>query len=168
MNITTVALLVLAPILVWRVYLRVKAMMASQRSILQRHYTGVGVFTAMVVVAAIETSSRPPILGTLLVATAVGIGWGIYGLRQTRFDNATVFYTPPARLGLIIAMLCFARLMQIGIELYLNQGTGRPNPGFTDSAITMAAVGLLGGYCGTYSAGLVRWRWALHRQSLNG
>ncbi|MFP5393591.1 MAG: hypothetical protein ACLGI6_18915 [Gammaproteobacteria bacterium] len=167
MTPTTLVLLMLAPVLVWRVYLRVKGMMVSQRSILSRHYTGVLVFFSMVLVAASETLKKPAILTVLLASTAVGIGWGVYGLRKTRFNNQTEFYTPPANLGMVIAMLFFARVMQIGFDLYMNNGSS-PTPAFTDSPVTMAAVGLLGGYFGTYSAGLVRWRHALRRQILRG
>ncbi len=167
MNLTTLALIVLAPLLVWRVYRRVNGVMASQRSILSRHYTGLFVFTAMVLVAVSEVATRGLHLASLLLGTSAGICLGIYGLRHTRFDNATVFYTPPKRTGLLIAMLFFARVMQIGIELYLNQGSGKPNPEFTDSLVTMGAIGLLGGYFGTFSAGLIRWRRSLTRAVLN-
>lgn len=163
MNITTLALIVLAPVLVWRVYGRVKGMMKSQRSILSRHYTGVIVFTAMVLVAASEVAQRPLQLASLVLGLGAGIGLGLYGLRKTRFDKLTLFYTPPARIGMIVAMLFFARLMQIGLALYMNSGGS-----FTDSPLTMLMVGLLGGYFGIYSAGLIRWRRAMTREVLRG
>ncbi len=46
-SITTLALLVLTPLLVWRIYSRIKTQMQRQRSIVSRHYTGVLVFGAM-------------------------------------------------------------------------------------------------------------------------
>ena len=163
MNITTIALLVLAPLLVWRVFLRVKAMMVSQRSILSRHYTGVLVFGGMVLVAASEVFRNLPMLGWLGLGTAAGIAYAVWGLRLTRFDNATVYFTPNARLGLVIAMLFVARVMYIGVEIYANQDSGVPTPGFTESPLTLLAIGLTGGYFGTYSAGLIRWRRSLTR-----
>ena len=166
MNITTLALIVLAPVLVWRVYLRVKGMMKSQRSILSRHYTGVLVFTAMVLVAASKVATRPVQLAALVMGLGAGIGLGLYGLRKTRFDKLTLFFTPPARIGMVVAMLFFARVMQIGIGLYMDRGA--PGNTFTDSPITMLMVGLLGGYFGMYSAGLIRWRRAMTREVLRG
>lgn len=167
MTVYTIILMILATFLVWRVYKRVQTMMVSQRSIMSRHYTGVGVFTGMVLVAASETVDRPVILTALLAATAIGIGWGVYALKKTRFDEQTVFYTPPANIGMVIAMLFFARLMQLGIEYYMGQGPGSAAM-FTESPVTMTAVGLFGGYFGTYSAGLMRWRLALRRKVLRG
>ncbi len=163
MNITTIALLVLAPLLVWRVYLRIKAMMQSQRSILSRHYTGLIVFAGMVLIAGSEVATRPALLGWLAVGTAAGIAYAIWGLRLTRFDNTTLFYAPNARLGMVIAMLFVARVLYIGVDIYANQNSGVPTPGFTESELTLLAIGLTGGYFGTYSAGLIRWRRALDK-----
>jgi hypothetical protein len=160
MNLTTLALLVLTPFLVWRVYSRLKTAMARQRSIVSRHWTGLLVFTAMVVVPASELVTRPAMLGWLALGAAAGIGYGIWGLKLTRFEDTDegCYFTPNARLGILIAMLFAARILYIGFEMYANQGSDLPTPRFTDSPLTMLAVGLTGGYFGTYSAGLLRWR----------
>lgn len=167
MTIYTLILILLAIVLVWRVYKRVRGMMVSQRSIMSRHYTGVGVFTGMVLVAVSETVNRPVILTALLSATGIGIALGLHALRRTRFNDQTEFFTPPVNIGLAVAMLFFARVMQIGVDYYINQGSA-PAQVFTDSPVTMAAVGLLGGYFGTYSAGLMRWRMVLRKRILRG
>jgi hypothetical protein len=165
MNLTTIALLVLTPFLVWRVYSRLRTMMARQRSILSRHWTGVGVFLAIVLVPASELVSRPEDLVWLLVGAAGGIAYGVWGLRLTRFEETGegYFFTPNARLGIVIAMLFTARVLYIGFEIYANQGSNVPTPRFTDSPLTMLVVGLTGGYFGTYSAGLWRWRLKLKK-----
>lgn len=165
MNLTTLALLVLTPFLVWRVYSRLKTMMARQRSIVSRHWTGLGVFLAMVLVPASELVTRPAMLGWLAVGTAAGIGYGVWGLRLTRFEDTDegYYFTPNARLGLLIAMLFFARVLYVGFEIFANQGSNMPTPRFTDSLVSMLAVGVTGGYFGTYSAGLLRWRMKLKK-----
>ena len=170
MNLTTLALLVLTPFLVWRVYSRLKTMMARQRSIMSRHWTGLGVFSAMVLVPASELVSRPAMLGWLALGTAAGIGYGVWGLRLTRFEDTDegYYFTPNARLGILIAMLFTARILYIGFEMYANQGSNAPTPRFTDSLLTMVAVGLTGGYFGTFSAGLLRWRLKLKKAANAG
>ncbi|MES2900524.1 MAG: hypothetical protein V4723_12410 [Pseudomonadota bacterium] len=165
MDISTIALLLLAPVLVWRVYSRVRAMMKRQRSIMQRHYTGLLAFTAMALVPASQLLGDWALLGWLLVGVAFGIGYGIWGLRLTRFETVKegYFFTPNPRLGLVIAMQFVAALMYVGFEIYANQGTGFPTPRVTDFIFFLPSMGLVAGYFATYSAGLLRWRRALNR-----
>jgi len=164
LTITTVALLVLTPVLVWRVYARLKTQMQRQRSILTRHYTGIFVFLAMILVPASEVLGKPMSLAALAVGTAAGIAYGIWGLKLTRFEETDegYYFTPNARLGIVIAMLFAARVLYIGFELYAGS---TPTPPFTDSPLTMLVVGLTGAYFGTYSIGILRWR--LKRQKAN-
>ena len=72
MNIQTIALLILVPLLMWRVYARLKRMMARQQSVMSRHWTGLAVFTAMVLVPGSELLAQPASLGWLAVGTAAG------------------------------------------------------------------------------------------------
>jgi hypothetical protein len=160
MNLTTLALLVLTPLLVWRVYSRLKTQMGRQRSIVSRHWTGVLVFTAMIAVPASELVDRPLPLAALAAGTLAGIAYAVWGLRLTRFETTSegYFFTPNARLGVVVAMLLAARVLYIGVEMYANQGSGVPIPRFTDSPLTMLIVGITAGYFATYSAALLRWR----------
>jgi hypothetical protein len=171
MTITTLALLLLTPILVWRIHSRLKAQMARQRSIMSRHYTGVLVFLGMILVSLSEVLTRPYALGALAAAlaagTALGVFWGVFALRRTVFEDLDggYFFTPPMRLGIVMAMVLIARVLYLGVEIYANQGSGLPAPRFTDSPLTMLCVGLTAGYFGMYSVGLLLWRRRL-RQAL--
>ena len=160
MTITTLALLLLTPILVWRVYSRLKTQMARQRSIMSRHYTGVLVFVGMILVSLSEVVTRPYALGALVAGSALGVFWGLFALKRTVFEDTEggYYFTPPMRLGIVMAMILVARVLYIGIELYANQGSGQPAPRFTDSPLTMLCVGLTGGYFLAYSVGLLLWR----------
>ena len=161
MNITTLALLVLTPFLVWRIYSRLKTQMARQRSIVSRHYTGLLVFGGMILVSLSETLARPMEAGALAAGTALGVFWGVFALRRTVYEDTEggYFFTPPMRLGIVMAMILVARVLYIGVEIYaVQQGSGMPTPRFTDSPLTMLCVGLTGGYFGAYSVGLLLWR----------
>jgi hypothetical protein len=160
MSLTTLALIILAPVLVWRVYSRIKGQMARQRSILSRHYTGILVFAAMILVPVSEAMTRPLSLGALVAGCALGIALGVYGLRHTRFEQTEegYYFTPNEKLGIAAAMVLVARVLYIGLDIYINKGSGAPTPGFTDSPLSMWCVGLTGGYFATYSAGLMLWR----------
>lgn len=165
MNITTLTLLVLTPFLVWRIYSRLRTAMARQRSIVSRHWTGLLVFAAMVLVPASELLRRLDMLGWLALGTAAGLGYGVWAFQHTRLEATAegYYFTPPARLGIAIAMLFTARILYIGFEMYANQGSNVPTPRFTDSLLTMLAVGLTGAYFGTLSAGLALWRYRLRK-----
>jgi len=166
LSVYTIALLVLAPVLIWRIYSRVKGMMKRQRSIMQRHYTGVGVFTAIVLVTGSQLVHQPGSLAWLAIGTAMGVGYGVWGLKLTRFESVKEgdFFTPNARLGLVIAMLFVAAVMYVGFEIYANQGTMSATPKVTDYVFFMPCLGLMAGYFGMYSAGLVRWRRKLRKE----
>jgi hypothetical protein len=160
MNITTLILLALAPLLVWRIYSRLKTQMARQRSILSRHYTGVLVFAGMILVSLSEVLTRPYELGALAAGTALGVFWGVFGLRRTVYEDTEggYFFTPPMRLGILMAMILIARVLYIGIAIYANQGSSLPTPRFTDSPLSMLCVGVTGAYFLTFSSGLLLWR----------
>jgi len=160
LTITTLALLVLTPLLVWRIYTRIKAQMTRQRSIVSRHYTGILVFGAMILVPAAQLLGTPYNLAALLVGAAGGIGYAVWGLKLTRFDTNPqgYWFTPPARLGLVMAMILVARILYIGVEIYANQGTDNAPERLTESPLTMLCVGLTAGYFGWFSLALLRWR----------
>jgi hypothetical protein len=165
MSLTTLALIALLPLLVWRIYQRLKTRMTRQRSILSRHYTGLLVFAAIVLIPVTEMGERPFSLAALALGAIAGIALGSYGLRRSRFEDTAegYFFTPPSRMGILVAMLLVARVLYLGIEIYMNQGSNQPNPRFSDSPVTMFCVGLTGAYFATFSAGLMRWRQRLRK-----
>jgi hypothetical protein len=165
MSLTTLALIFLVPFLVWRIYQRLKRQMVRQRSIMSRHYTGLLVFGAMLVVPVTELGDRPLSLAALALGAIAGIGLASYGLRRTRFEDTPegYFFIPPMRMGVLVGMLLAARVIYLGIEIYLNQGSSQPNPRFSDSPATMFCLGLSAAYFATFSASLMRWRQRLRK-----
>ena len=165
LSVYTLALLALTPFLVWRIYSRLKSILQRQRSILQRHYTGAGVFGAIPLIAASQVAPTLGLLGWLAVGVGGGIAYGIWGLKLTRFETMQdgYFFTPNARLGMVIALQFVASILYIGFEIYANQDTGLPTPRVTDYIFFLPSLGLMTGYFATYSAGLLRWRWQLRK-----
>jgi cytochrome b561 len=165
MSLTTLALIILVPFLVWRIYQRLKSQMVRQRSIMSRHYTGLLVFGAMLVVPATDLGERPLSLAALAAGALAGIGLATHGLRRTRFEDTPegYFFTPPMRMGVLVGMLLVARVIYLGIEIYMNQGSNQPNPRFSDSPVTMFCLGLTAAYFATFSASLMRWRQRLRK-----
>lgn len=161
MNLYTLALLVLTPLLVWRIYSRLKQMVVRQRSIIARHWTGLAMFTALVLIVGSEVRHSAELLGWLAVGVAGGIGYGIWGLRLSRLEATEqgAYFTPHPRLGIIAAMLVAARVLYVGFEIYVDQQAGLPMQRFTDAPLTVLALSFAGAYYASYNAGLLRWRY---------
>jgi hypothetical protein len=157
MSLSALALLVLGPVLVWRIYARIKAMMVRQESVLSRHWLAVLVGVAVLVATPLQIGPDLPALAGLGAGAVFGIGWGLYGFRRTRLEAGEAGYrfTPWAPLGMAVAMLFVARILYIGFDLYLHPGGGAALMG---APLTTAAIGLVTGYFLTISAGLLRWR----------
>ncbi len=160
MNISTIALLLLTPLLVWRVYDRLKKMMGRQRSLLARHTAGLVVFSAVILIVTTGLLPTPELLAWLALGVAIGIGYGVWGLRLTRYENTSkgLFFTPNRRLGILVPMLMVARLLYIGFEKYAEEISVKAMVELTHNPITIIPLGLMAGYFASYSAGLLLWR----------
>lgn len=162
METTTLALLFLVPLLVWRIYSRLKKLVARQKSQLWRHRLVAFGFPALIVFLATTTKFEILPLSSLGAGVLAG-GWlGVLGIRLTRFEQVgkDYYFTQHRYLGLAITMLFIARLLYRGMEIYLNTrlDVPVPPPPFGQSPLTMAAYGMVTGYYAAYAWGLLRWR----------
>jgi hypothetical protein len=161
MEMTTLALLILMPLLVWRIYSRLKRMMGRTPSQLWRHWLMALSSSALLIWLGVASMGNLLAVSCLAGAAIAGAWAGVLGTKLTRFENTPkgYFYTPDRRLGMAVAMLFVARFLYRGLELYINSRAATPQPsvGFTDSPLSLMAVGLLGGYFSAYGWGLLRW-----------
>jgi len=158
---STVTLLVLLPLLAWRVYARIRRMVGRQRLSKIRPWVTLAVFPALILLLALAALSYPERLWWLGAGLSLGSLLGAFGLRKTQFEVTPrgLFYTPNVHLGIALSLLFVARIGYRLFEVYALESTG---PGglhdFARSSLTLAVFGLLAGYYITYAAGLVRWR----------
>lgn len=162
METTTLALLCLVPLLVWRIYSRLKKLVARQKSQLWRHRLVAFGFPALIIFLATTTKFEILPLSSLGAGVLAGCWLGVLGIKLTRFEQIgkDYFFTQHRYLGLAITMLFIARLLYRGMEIYLNTrlDVPLPPPPFGQSPLTMAAYGMVTGYYATYAWGLLRWR----------
>jgi hypothetical protein len=162
MEATTIALLVLMPLLVWRIYARLKHAMGRSRSQLWRHWSAAMLLPSAVLGLAL--AAWPDVLAvSCLGAGALAGAWlGIWGIKLTRFEHTEKgwFFTPNLHLGLLVTMLFVARLLYRGLELYMNSRAAVPAPlqDFSQSPLTLLSFGLLAGYFAAQGIALLRWR----------
>jgi hypothetical protein len=166
LNPTTIVLVILTPLLVWRLYTRFRRMVGRQRLSRVRPWITLIIFPTIVLLLAYAAHWHLERLLWLAGGLVFGSLLGVYGLRQTRFESTPqgLFYTPHAHLGIALSLLFIGRLLYRLIELCaLDPTVPRGAPEFAQSPLTLAIFGLLASYYIAYAVGLVRWRNRLGR-----
>lgn len=167
METTTIALLVLVPLLVWRIYARLKRLAVRQQSTPWRHRLAVVLLMLVIAVTAAVVMGNVLSLSSLGAGVLAGFWAGVWGIKLTRFERSEqgMFFTPHRYLGIGVAMLFVARVIYRGLELYTNSRTPVPVPlpmmDFLYNPLTLLPLGLLAGYFASYSWGLLRKRASL-------
>jgi hypothetical protein len=160
--------LVIIPLIVWRMYSRVRRNIGRQPLSKIRPNITIGLFPLLVVLLGWSALRRPELAAALLAALAGGIAGGVvlgyYGLRHTKFEVTPqgLFYTPNAHIGIALSLLFVGRVIYRMVFLYSQNPYAAQSPqDFSASPLTLGIFGLLAGYYGTYAIGLVRWRKAV-------
>ena len=126
MEMTTIVLLLLVPVAVWRIYSRLKAMLVRTQSELWKHYTMAAIMAAALLILLVLSIGKWPALGALVAGAALGAYLGRRQFSLTRLRNLPegFFYTPDRRLPLLIIMLFVSRLIYRLFEAYLHMHDG--------------------------------------------
>ncbi len=153
-------MLALTPVIMWRVYKRVRRLTVRQKSRLWRHWFGVIVLPVALLAMSAMLAAKPMVLASLMGGAAAGAVLAVAALRRTGFDNVggDYFYTPYAPIGMVIAMVFIARILYRIVEM-ATLGAGQA-PSFGSSPLTMGIMGIVAAYYLVYAGGLLRWRLA--------
>ena len=160
MEMTTITLLLLVPLAIWRIYSRLKSLMGRNPSQLWHHYAAAILLPLLIGVLAATLLGHWLAMGALVAGAALGAYLGRRQFSLTRLRNLPegFFYTPDRRLPLLIIMLFVSRLIYRLFEAYLHMHDGIAlDPDFLGSPVTTVVFGLLAGFYLTYSVLLVRW-----------
>jgi len=149
------------PLVLWRIYARVRRNIGRQRSRPWRHWFGIVLFPLLVLVFALLAISNPLAEAALWGGLAGGVALGTVALKLTRYERTAegFFYTPNAYIGVGLSLLLVGRILYRMEQLYVGTG-GAPgsDPSFARSPLTLVVFGLVAGYYIAYAAGLLRWR----------
>jgi hypothetical protein len=166
---TSILVVALVPLVIWRMYSRIRRMIGRQRSRLWRHWTAAIVFPLVILLLGMVAALHPVSLATLAAGVAVGAGLAIWGLRLTRFEATPegFFYTPSAHIGIALSLLLVARILYRLVEIYgfAASGTAGAPPDFARSPLTLLIVGTLAAYYAAYAIGILRWRRSLRNEA---
>lgn len=160
MEMTTLVLLLLVPLAVWRIYSRLKVVLGRTRSEVWRHYATLAVMAAMLLAVAVQVFGNWVALAALAAGAVVGALLGQRSMKLSRLENRPdgFFYTQDRKLGLLVVMLFVSRLIHRLFEAYLHMHNGVPLEDFFDNPISPWLFGLLGGFYALYSWRLIQWR----------
>ena len=158
---TLVPLLVFIPVIVWRLYSRMRRSIGRQTLSKIRPWITVTVFPVLIALLGWAALTHPERLFWLGGAVCVGAALGVFGLSKTRFESTPqgLFYTPNAHIGIALSVLLAARVVYRMVQVYsMDPGAQVATPDFASSPLTLTVVGLLAGYYVAYAVGLIRWR----------
>lgn len=164
MDTTTIALLMLIPLLMWRIYARVKQMLARQQSLIWRHWMSAVFFPLFLVWMALTMADNILAVSCLGAGALAGAWAGHFSLKGTRFEwyGPRVYFTPNMRIALVVFLLFAGRVVYRGVEIYLGNHMSAQElmsqKDFVQSPATVLALGLVLGYCASFSTGMIRWR----------
>jgi hypothetical protein len=150
----------IAALIGWRLYARVRRMVARQRLSSVRPWLTVCLFPLLLALVLIGSLANPVATLALAAGTLAGAGLGVYGIRLTRFEQTPqgLFYTPNAHLGIALSVVFIGRLVYRAAHMYAT--TGALHGGgmaFGRSPLTLLIFGALAAYYVAYAAGLLRW-----------
>lgn len=161
MSPQNLVLLVLLPLVAWRIFARLRRSVGRQRLAPTRPWFTVVCFPLLVAMLAAAALPHPARLAALALGMAGGTLLGLYGLRKTVFEAVPegLFYTPHALIGAALTLLLLGRLAYRMLVLgAMEPGAVQRGGDPTQSAATLAIFGLLAGYYVCYAIGLLRWR----------
>jgi uncharacterized membrane protein len=156
---TPVVAAVLAPLVLWRVYSRIKRLTTRQRSKVWRHRTTLVFFPLLVLMlAALGLQSAPIALAGLAAGLPLGLVLGRFATSRTKFEQAggEYYFTPHAPVGMLVALLFIGRMGYRAYEYYALGSFAHRE--FVTSPLTLFIFGILAGYYMTFAAGLLAWR----------
>ena len=158
---STLTLVLFVLLIVWRLYARLRRMIARQRLSKVRPWLTIGLYSTMLVILCAALHTHPAALWWLAGGLAMGSFLGLFALSKTRFERTPegFFYTPHAPVGIALSLLFIARMAYRLVQVSATQTMMHPGqPDFARSPLTLAIFGLLASYFLAYAGGLVRWR----------
>jgi hypothetical protein len=160
MSPNLIAPIVIAPLIVWRLYYRMRRNFGRQPIRPKRMWSRVAILCAASMLIALGGVRDPRLAEGLALGLLGGAVLGIVALRLTRFeiDGADDRYFPNPWIGLALTTLLIGRLLYRFMVIWpaLSQGAASgAYPGMQRSPLTLAVLGLLFGYYIAYYAGLL-------------
>ncbi len=161
MNPQSMVLLAMIPLVLWRMYARMKRLIGRQLSKPLRHWAAVIIFPLILVLFAWVAAKDPVGAASLGGGILAGVALAVFGLHLTRFEKTTegMFYTPNTKIGIGLTVLFVGRVLYRFGEMAMAGGVPQGgDAAFARHPLTLVIFGLIFAYYLTYASGLLRWR----------
>lgn len=158
---TTTTLLMLLPLLAWRMRSRYKRLVGRQRTSKYRPWISMGIYAVLMGVIVWATWGHWPALGALAGGLVAGGLLSRWAWKQTQLEATPqgLYYTPHTRLGMALSLLFLARIAYRVVEIvWLLPPSESGLHAFVASPLTLAVFGLMAGHTVGYALALFRWR----------
>jgi hypothetical protein len=158
--------LFVVPIVIWRMYSRIKRNIGRQKFVNWRPWLTLTIFPVIAILISLSAVSQPMRLLAMLGGIVAGSILGVFGTRHTKFENTPegIFYTPNAHIGIALSVIFLGRVLYRMFQIYSMDSNAQPNPAdFASSPLTLSIFGLLAGYYVTYAIGLLRYKTSVER-----
>jgi len=152
--------LVLVPLVLWRVYSRVKRLTTRQRSRVWRHRTTLVFFPLLLLMfCATAIQTNPIALLALAVGLPVGVVLGRISIGKAHLEQVgdEFYFTPHAPIGMAVAALFLGRMAWRAYQVF-TRDPAATTQGFAASPMTLLTFGILAGYYMAFAYGLLAWR----------
>jgi hypothetical protein len=166
--------LLLAAVVVWSVYLRLRRSFGKQRLRPVQLGFRIGLFLLIGCLLLPSVMRQTAYLESLAIGLIVGIALAFWGASRTRYlrEQGQLFFVPHTYTGLAVSLLFLGRLVYRFVQVYAATGAaapgagppgaGPPNPGFAaasivNSPLTVALLYILVGYY-VYYYSAVLWK----------
>lgn len=159
MTPNVIAPLVIAPLIVWRLYARTRRNFGRQPIQPKRMWIRVGLFSAVTLLVATQGLLHARLAAGLAAGLGGGLLLGMLALKLTRFeiDGQSDCYFPNPWIGMGLTALFIGRLLYRFAVLYpqMTQVAPSTHAAWQRSPLTLAILGLLLGYYIAYYTGLL-------------
>jgi hypothetical protein len=158
--------LFVVPIVIWRMYSRIKRNIGRQQLGKWRPWVTLTIFPVILILISLRAFAQPMHLAAMAAGLAAGILLGVFGTKHTKFENTPegIFYTPNAHIGIALSVIFAGRVLYRMFQAYSIDPNSPFNPNdFANSPLTLSILGLLAGYYMTYAIGLIRYRSGVER-----
>jgi hypothetical protein len=147
------------PLVLWRVYSRVRRLTTRQRSKVWRHRTTLGFFPLLLLVLGyLAVKTNPVALAGMAAGLVAGALLGRAAIARTQFEQQgeEFYFKPFAPIGIVMAALVIGRMGWRAYEFYAMGASDHHQ--FLASPLTLLIFGTLAGYYVSFALGLLAWR----------